>query len=294
VQQLIQEQHFEHIYCQLVRSAEYVKNIHHIPKTIDYMDALSAGIERRIKGRKWYDKGLFRLESKRLKKYERKIFDFFEHHTIISKQDRLLIAHPEQQRIHAIPNGISTHFFEELERTEQFDFVFVGNMAYPPNIDAVKYIAKHILPAFPERRLLISGATPHHSVERLVKSNSQIEMTGWVEDIRTSYLNGKLFLAPMTIGTGMQNKLLEAMALKTPCITTDLANNAIGTEHETHILVGNTPDEIIKQIKMVLNAPAKRVALAESAQHFVREHYSWQKTTELLMDIMAQKPRKHQ
>lgn len=279
---------FEHIYCQLIRCSEYVKNIHHIPKTIDYMDTFSAGIERRINKRPWYDRWIFRMESKRLRNYERKIFDFFEHHTIISKQDRNLIAHPKKETIVPIPNGIAPSFFESLDRTETHDFVFVGNMSYPPNIDAVKYIAAHILPHFPDSSLLISGATPHPTVKKLVNGNAQITMTGWVDDIRDSYLDGKIFLAPMTIGTGMQNKLLEAMALKTPCITTDLANNPIGATDDKHILVGNNPEEIIAKISELLNSPEKRTQIASNAQQFVQEKYSWEHTTNELVSLMRQ------
>ncbi|GAB5418558.1 MAG: glycosyltransferase [Crocinitomicaceae bacterium] len=286
---LILDNEFEHIYCQLIRSAEYVKNVHHIPKTIDYMDAFSAGIERRIDKRKWHDRWLFQLESKRLRKYERKIFDFFEHHTIISEQDRNLIAHPDKNKIVAIPNGIAPHFFENLNRQETHDFVFVGNMSYPPNIDAVHYISEHILPAFPSSKLLISGATPHASLKKLANNHSQIDMTGWVDDIRDSYIDGKIFLAPMTIGTGMQNKLLEAMALRTPCVTTDLANNAIGAKDGEHILVGNTPSELIAKIQELLDSEEKRKAIALAAQSFVQKRYSWETTTNELISLMRQK-----
>ncbi len=288
VKQLIKEHDFKHIYCQLIRMAEYVKNVHQIPKTLDYMDALSAGIQRRIERRPWYDKWLFRLEAKRLKEFERKIFDFYEHHTIISPQDRLLISHPDRNRIVTIANGIEPSFFENLERPEAYDFVFVGNMAYPPNIDAVHYIAKYILPHFPTSKLLVSGATPHPSLVKLANNNTQIALTGWVDDIRSAYLNGKIFLAPMTIGTGMQNKLLEAMALRTPCITTDLANSPIGAEKGTQILVGNTPEEIIEHIRLLLESASRRAEIATAAQEFVRAGYSWEHTTEQLIQLMEQ------
>lgn len=288
VKELIKQNDFKHIYCQLIRTAELVKDLHHIPKTLDYMDALSAGIERRIERRKWYDKWLFRTEAKRLKTFERKIFDFFEHHSIISAQDRLLITHPDRDRIATITNGIEPAFFESLERTESYDFVFVGNMSYPPNIDAVNYIAEHILPAFPDAKLLVSGATPHASLLKLASTNAQIEITGWVDDIRTAYLDGKIFLAPMTIGTGMQNKLLEAMALQTPCVTTDLANAPIGATNEKEILVANAPEAIIAHLQTMLQSETKRREIAAAAQEFVRTKYSWEQTTQQLVQLMEQ------
>lgn len=286
IKELIKQNSFNHIYCQLIRTSEYIKDFHQIPKTVDYMDALSTGIERRINKRPWYDRWIFNLESKRLKNYERKIFDFFENKTIISEQDRSLISHPDHNQIKCVPNGIDSSFFETMERLENYDFVFVGNMSYPPNIDAVQYIAENILPSFPESKLLVSGATPHPSIVKLSENSKQVDITGWVDDIRSSYLNGKIFLAPMNIGTGMQNKLLEAMALKTPCITTDLANNAIGTKHDEHILVGNSPEELIKHINELLDSPERRREIALNAQQFVQSKYTWSETTKQLISLI--------
>jgi glycosyltransferase involved in cell wall biosynthesis len=93
----------------------------------------------------------------------------------------------------------------------------------------------------------------------------------------------------MTIGTGMQNKLLEAMALKTPCVTTDLANNAIDAAHDKHILVGNNPEEIIASIRILLESEEKRQEIALAARSFVQEKYSWEHTTNELIKLMRQK-----
>ena len=90
----------------------------------------------------------------------------------------------------------------------------------------------------------------------------------------------------MNIGTGMQNKLLEAMALKTPCITTDLANNAIGTKHDEHILVGNSPEELIKHINELLDSPERRREIALNAQQFVQSKYTWSETTKQLISLI--------
>ena len=118
---------FKHIYCQLIRVSEYIKNEHHIPKTLDYMDALSKGMERRIQTEPWYKKWFYKLESKRLREYERRIFDYFEHKTIISEQDRKLIHHPNNQQIEIVPNGIDSSFFETLGIEKDYDLVFTGN-----------------------------------------------------------------------------------------------------------------------------------------------------------------------
>ena len=277
---------FKHIYCQLVRTTEYVKNVHHIPKTLDYMDALSTGIERRIEKQPFYKKWLFKSESKRLAKYERSIFDFFEHKTIISEQDRALIKHPDRDEIICVSNGIDKSFFEEIDTEKDHDFVFVGNMSYPPNIEAVHYIHDNILPNFPNSKLLVSGSSPHISLKELESSSSQITLTGWIDDIRDSYARGKVFLAPMMIGTGMQNKLLEAMALRIPCITTPLANNAIKAKHESQILEGSTKEELTNLAAQLLSNEELQQSIGQSGKQFVKAHYSWEKSSSKLVRLI--------
>lgn len=286
IRQSIQREKYDQIYCQLIRTTEYVKNIHHIPKTLDYMDTLSMGMKRRIEKQSIFTRWIFRSEAKRLATYERRIFDYFEHTTIISEQDKQFIQHPEREAIVCIPNGISSHFFQEKQTVAEYDFVFVGNMSYPPNIDAVQYIAVQLLPAFSKAKLLVSGASPHPSVQQLCAHHAQIELTGWVDDIRESYAKGKIFLAPMMIGTGMQNKLLEAMAMGIPCITSSLANNAINAKHGSEILVANTPEEFIQAIHKLNEDPMLYAQLSTNAREFVRKKFSWEKSVVKLAALM--------
>lgn len=265
----------DHIICQLIRSAEYVKNYHDCPKTIDYMDALSKGMERRINKVNWTSKFIFQLEAKRLKDYERRIFNYFEFQTIISKQDRDYISHPDQKKMLVMPNGIDDHYFEALKVEKKYDLVFVGNLNYPPNIDAINYLVKEILPSLPRLKLLISGANPSKSLLLQLASIPNITITGWVDDIRESYLQGKILIAPMQIGTGMQNKILEAMALGVPSITTTLANNAIMATHQESIWVADTRESIIHGIETLLSNEAMYEKIKGNAKEFVRERYNW-------------------
>lgn len=285
IKQLIKVNDFKYIYNQLIRTSEYTKNIHHIPKVIDYMDALSMGIKRRIELQPTYKKWLFKIEAKRLAKYEREIFDYFEYKTIISEQDKKLIQHPEASDIVCIPNGIDESFFNFVPITKDAELVFTGNMSYPPNIEATKYLSEHILPRLPNSKLLISGASPAPAVKEIANSNISIELTGWVDDIRTSYARGKVFVAPMFIGTGMQNKLLEAMAMGLPCITTSLANDAIKGIHGTHIFVADTKEEFVKTIQELLANEVLREQIGQNAKAYVQQNFSWEISTAKLVEI---------
>ncbi|HOF80908.1 MAG: glycosyltransferase [Bacteroidales bacterium] len=287
IQQIINEVQPDHIYCQLIRVAEYVKN-NSTPKTIDYQDVFSKGVERRIATSPFYLRPLLRMEYKRLLKYECNIFDIFNNKTIISAPDRDLIPHPERKKIHIIPNGVDTEFFKPMDVEKQFEIVFIGNMGYPPNVDAAEYLAKEILPQvkkrYPDARLLLAGATPTQRVKNL--ENESVVVTGWVDDIRQCYAQAKIFIAPMRIGTGLQNKLLEAMAMKIPCITSPLAFSALNAKKNEDILVGENVEEFSNLIVNLLNDNTLSAKLAEAGYQFVLKNYSWEMNTMELDTIM--------
>lgn len=278
----------DHIYCQLIRTSEYVKEIKDIPKTLDYMDAFSKGIERRKKTEPFYIKPLFDLEYKRVLQYEEEIFSYFDHRTIISEQDKDAIHHTNKNSIHVIPNGVDFDFFKPLIKEKKFDLIFNGNMNYPPNIESAEFLAKKVMPlvhkTFPEVTLLLSGATP--STEVLKLQNKYITVSGWVNDIRDNYASAKINIAPMLISIGMQNKLLEAMAMQLPCITSTLANNAIGAQNGNQIITANTPQEYSDQIVSLLKDPSKIEQIAMNGYKFVIENFSWNKSTEALEKLM--------
>ncbi len=276
----------EHILCQLVRTTEYVRDVHTVPKTLDYMDTLSKGLERRSEMAPALLAPLFRAETRRLIRYENLMLDLFDHSVIISAQDREYIYHPRRDRIAVIPNGVDTEHFTPRQGRQDHDIVFTGNMNYPPNIDSALYLAQQIMPLVrrtrPNTTLLISGVAPSPSVRELGRTDPLIHVSGWVKDIRESYAAARLFVAPMQIGTGLQNKLLEAMAMRIPCITSTLANNAVGATPGDAILVGNSPEEYAAHILHLLDDPAERKRIAENGYQFIRNQFDWDNAAEKL------------
>lgn len=276
----------DHIYCQLIRPAEYVKNYHDCPKTIDYMDALSKGMERLAKESRFFKKYLFNSEYKRLLNYENSIYEYFENHTIISLQDRQHIFHKNKDKIHVIPNGIDESFFNYDKPVEKnTDILFTGSMSYPPNVSAVEYVANLILPQLsPDTSFKIAGAYPSRNVLKL--ASHQVTVTGYVKDIKATYKSASIFVAPMFLSVGLQNKLLEAMALGVPCITTTLANNALQASPDKEILIADTPTEFITQINRLQNDDTLREEIIQNGKEFVRINYDWNKITDKLVQLL--------
>jgi sugar transferase (PEP-CTERM/EpsH1 system associated) len=290
IDRLIAEYKPQHIFCQLLRVSEYVRHAK-IPKTLDYQDVFSTGMKRRAETSPWWLKPLFLLEYRRLLRYEHAVFNDFDNKTIISAPDRDLIPHPANRQIIVVPNGVDHGYFKPVVREKTFDVVFTGNMGYPPNVNAAEYLVSEIIPIvrnkIPGVTVMLAGATPHQRVQAL--ANERIRVTGWVEDIRESYAASKIFIAPMRIGTGLQNKLLEAMSMGLPCITSVLANQALGAAENREILVGRSPEEFANHIIRLLTDQEFALGISEAGKTYVDKTYDWENSTMVIEKIITGK-----
>lgn len=288
VDALIEKHQPDILYGQLVRVAEYIRH-KSIPKAIDYQDVFSYGIKRRRDIASWITRPVFNMEYQRLCRYEAKVFDEFDVKTIISKPDRDLIPHPKKDEILIIPNGVDHEFFKPQQQEKRYDIVFTGNMSYAPNVNAVDYLANEILPLVwkqvPEAKMYIAGATPDPKVRKA--ASDRIIISGWLDDIRDAYAQSRVFIAPMRIGTGLQNKLLEAMSMGLPAITTPLANASLGAKPDEEILVGSNAEELARHIITLLTNTEKASQIAQAGFDFTNRVYDWGKTTEKLEASMS-------
>jgi glycosyltransferase involved in cell wall biosynthesis len=242
------------------------------------MDVFSEGMRQRAQKAGWLGFP-FRWEANRLARYERSIYKDFDRHTIISLQDRNRLSLATADQVEIIPNGVDASFAPQPGKTPGHDLVFVGNLGYGPNIEAVQVLANEVLPELNRRgrkvSLLVAGARPVAAVQKL-NHREGITVRGWMEDIRDAYADGRIFVAPMYSGLGLQNKILEAMAMALPCITTSMVNNAIGAIHGQSIFVADSVSAMADHIMLLLDDTSKSAAVAVAARQFVLDHYTWE------------------
>ena len=277
----------DHIYAQLIRTAEYVKD-KNTKKTLDYQDVFSKGIFRKMEKMPAWKRFFYTLEYTRVKRYEAAVFPCFDNKTIITKIDRDWIEHPQKQEIVVVPNGVDTDFFQHKPCEKQFDLIFTGNMAYTPNIQAAEYLVREILPElqkkYPAVSVVLCGATPSPKVLSLRGKN--VTVTGWVEDIRFYYAQSRIFIAPMQLGTGLQNKLLEAMAMQIPCIASSLASKPLEVVSQKEILICNDVKDYANAVDTLLTNAELYQSIAQNGYEFVKKNYNWNSTTGILEKLM--------
>ena len=277
INNVIKEELPDHIYCNLIRTSEYIKDVQ-IKKSIDYMDAFSSIMQKRYTVANIFMKGILKREYILLNNYEQKIFYSFDNHCIISEQDRNTIPFKNAQNIEVIPNGIDIDYFKPNDEIQkEFDLVFVGNLGYHPNVIAVKYFMGEILPSiilkYPNIKILIAGARPDNQILKMANQNITIE--GWLSDIRMAYWRSKIMVAPIFQGAGQQNKILESMACGVPCITTNLVNNPYNAENNNAILLANNANEFAAQIERLIENKLLYNDLVQNSLQFSKK-FSWE------------------
>ena len=265
------------VYCQLARMVEYVKGIAPEKLALDYQDAFSKGLERRVSLEPSWKKGFVETEFKRMQAYESAVFERFGKKFIISEQDASYIQHPSRKEIIVLPNGVDVDHYRPEPFPKTIDLLFTGNMQYEPNVNCIVYLIKEVFPKlaseFPHLQLVAAGKNPSAELRNLKSGN--LQLTGWVNDLRKYYRTARLFVAPMQIGIGMQNKILEAMSMGLPVITSSLANNAIGAKHGKEVWIADTPEKVAEGISYLLNNTELALNLGQHARDLMLRKYSW-------------------
>ncbi len=285
---VVDEERPDLVFCQLVRTAEYVKDLS-CPCLLDYMDAFSFGMAQRATVGGPWARGAHALEHRLLARYERRVFDRFRAHTIISERDHAALPFGQKQSIRVVPNGVDSEVFSPRDAEIRWDLLFVGNMAYPPNVRAAQTLVQDILPRIrthrPGIRVLIAGANPTTAVQRL--ASDAVEVSGWVDDVVDCYARSRIFVAPMEWGTGMQNKLLQAMAMELPCVTTPLAAEALGLSAGV-MRVGSGPGNLAQCVVDLLDQPEMGQSLGRKGREIVVSQFQWESTAQALEEALQQ------
>jgi glycosyltransferase involved in cell wall biosynthesis len=277
-------------YFQFIRTGEYIKKIQG-KKVLDFQDCLSMNMERRGKVSKGVLRYVLLKEAKRLQRYEDDMFRMVSKTTIIAKPDKDNIRSKHKDEIEIIGNGVGEEYFSYPNNNDkEFDIIFSGNMSYAPNVLAAKFLIKEVMPIVwkkkKDAKIVIAGSSPKKEIVDM--QNKNVIVTGWVKDMKEYYSKSKIFIAPMQIGTGLQNKLLEAMAMGLPCITTSLANKALMAQKDQDILIANTKQEMAESIFTLLENKNIYSTLSINGKQYVRNNFSWEFSTNKLSLIFQQ------
>ncbi len=271
------------IYVQLIRMATYTEGIRGARLFIDYMDAFSLRANRQAKASAVPYRWFWQCESWLISRYERRVSDRFELKYVIAETDRDWLENRGVSGLQLLSNGVDSSYFSPSNHHVDYDLVFVGNLSYEPNMRAAQYLVEQIGKTLKERRpglrILLAGARPHDAVVAL--TNDWVHLQGDLEDIRVAYASGRVFVAPITLGSGQQNKILEAMAMGLPCVTSIQVADGIGADPELLLVADQLPD-YAAVIEELLDNDERRHRLGQAGRAFVMKHFDWHQCSKAL------------
>lgn len=267
---------YDLVYCNNIRTAQYARRLKNL-KIIDYVDAYSKNYQAARNQTRGIWHWIYTIDFPRCERYEQKILGEFDKRLIISEVDRQhILAHASRQvPVSVIENYTPIVDGKRIENgPDGRNLMFIGAMNYEPNVSAVKYFAQNVLPTLSERypdiRFYIVGKTPTHEVTALADEHTIV--TGFVENMWDYLQKATLIVTPMQSGSGLQNKILQSLAVGACVVTTPIGFEGL-VEDEGQPFVASTPQEMIDCICHLLEHPEERKQQGELSVAYVKKHY---------------------
>jgi glycosyltransferase involved in cell wall biosynthesis len=229
---------------------------------------------------------LARFDNAKLRRLERRAAGRYAGVVVCSEGDRRFFPARHRDRALVVPNGIPGQLLATPPSPrEPASLVMVGAMRYGPNADAALWFAREILPrvaaAMPDVRLYLVG-DDRRGVLRSVHDGQRVIATGRVDDVAPYVSRAAVSLAPLRFGGGTRIKILEALALGTPVVSTTVGADGLDLVPGRHLAIGDTPDAFAGEVIRLLRDPAARQALAEAGRARVAQRYTWESIGEAL------------
>ncbi|WP_157264926.1 TIGR03087 family PEP-CTERM/XrtA system glycosyltransferase [Azohydromonas aeria] len=266
--------------------AQYVDEVPGLPMLVDFVDVDSAKWTQYADAHRWPMSWLYAREGRELLAYERAVAARARRSFFVTEAEAALFRQlaPEcTAGVDAMGNGVDAEFFApDARRASPFGdepqpLVFTGAMDYWPNVDAVCWFASEVLPQllarWPRLRLHIVGRSPTAAVQAL--SGPHVSVTGTVPDVRPYLQHAAAVVAPLRLARGVQNKILEAMAMARPVVASLTCTRAIDAEPGAELLPALEVEDYVQQIDLLLSQPERAAAIGQAGRERVLRSYSW-------------------
>lgn len=281
------------IFCSSM--AQYVWHVSHIPVLVDLVDVDSDKWMQYAAFRRFPFSAVYQREGRCLKQYEQDLYRRFPTIAVTTEREAQLVRHScGAASVHVIPNGVDTDYFHPpspLAHSPEPIITFVGDMAYYPNERAALFFAREVFPlirkSFPKVQFFVVGRDPSREVRNLQRIPGMV-VTGTVADVRPYLTQTTVSVAPLTIATGIQNKILESMAYERPVVATSRAAQGLSKPVADLVETGDSAEELAaKTLELLSDVSLARRRGAESRQRVLAE-YSWKRSNERLLQVLEQ------
>ena len=256
------------------------------PLLVDFVDVDSAKWSDYAPAHRWPLSWLYRREGRTLLAYERAVALRADHSFFATEKEAGLfraLAPECAARVGELGNGVDAEYYAPQPdraspfRAGELPVVFTGAMDYWPNIDAVRWFATEMLPRLrarhPRLRFHIVGRNPSAAVREL--AGEAVNVTGTVPDVRPYLQHAAVVVAPLRLARGIQNKVLEAMAMARPVVAASACVEAIDAEPGVELIAAADADAFVRETLALLEAPERTAAIGQAGRARVLAFYAW-------------------
>lgn len=307
-QQLCIQRSFDVVHVEHLRGIASMEEFGHtLPLVWDAVDCISLLCKQTIvSGPSLIVRGVALLEHRRTQRYEARMLNKLPQVVVTSARDRRAMIELRRVKagdmvsdddelgagIRVLPNGVDLEYFQPIQHERKsFNIVFSGKMSYHANVATALYLYRQIMPLIwkyrPEATLTIVGSNPPQAIQRL-SGDPRVEVTGYVDDIRSYVGRAEMMLSPMVYSVGIQNKVLEAMALGTPVVVAAQATAALGVQSGRDLLVAASAQEFAEAALRLMDDAELRARLSTRGRNYVEQHHDWRVITDNLVGIYRQ------
>ncbi len=291
LEELLRGEKYDLIHAFMLRIAPYISEYKGCPKIIELIDSMELNMRRRAFLERSFKKWIFMEEVKRLSNYEKVMVKKFDFAIVVSNIDKELIG---EDNIVVNSNGVDTQIFypKGIESRDENLIIFTGNMGYFPNEMAVLYFVENIFPLIQRKhqnaKFWIVGDGASNKIKRLEKSNNLIRVSGFVDSM-ADYINcAAVSVCPMKAGSGMQFKILEALACGVPVVTTSIGKGDINLEEEDGLFVADEPEKFADKVLEVLMNEDLQKNIAQKVPEVIKDKYSWESSNLIIEKIYSE------
>jgi glycosyltransferase involved in cell wall biosynthesis len=280
------------VLAHLIRTGRYLEEAKRIPSALLMADAISLAYQRmtKLSGSSTLWHFLYRAELKRVFNYERESPRFFDQTWLHSDVDRLFLG-LDSTKTRIVPIGVDLEEFPYRPPLDSGDVVaFIGNMSFSLNLDACHHFLRDIYPKLQSEkhiRFRVIGACPP-AVKQELEKYSGVEVTGRVERIVDAVEGVFCGVCPVRAGAGIQNKVLNYLALGIPCVTSNVGLEGLTAVAGSDLLVYRDPSDAAKKILQLSSDPQLRKKLAENGRRFVEQAHDWKAIHQLVRQNVSE------
>jgi len=231
------------------------------------------------------------LEWPKLRRYELDVCGRCDMVLVVSDEDKANLAHlrPTLSNLECVPIGVDVHHYQPVTRVkDSHNILSVGTMYWPPNVDSMLYFVQDVLPLvrreMPDCTLTIAGQRPVEAIQALSREPG-ITVTGYVNDDRDVARDCGVFVVPLRSGSGVRVKILNALAMGLPVVSTSIGAEGLDVVNGEHLMIADTPQAFAGAVVQVLRDRDLSHALGANGRKLVCAKYSWERVGERLLAL---------